>query len=50
MSELLQRVNLHFGFKRKKGEKVDYFTDLFDLLNSDQPLLDGKFVRLAGGH
>jgi hypothetical protein len=50
MSELLQRVNLHFGFKRKKGEKIDYFTDLFDLLNSDQPLLDGKFVRLAGGH
>jgi hypothetical protein len=49
MSELLQRVNLHFGHKLKKGVKVTYFEDLYDLLHSDQPVLEGKFVRLAGG-
>lgn len=48
MSELLQRVNLHFGHKLKKGVKVTYFEDLYDLLHSDQPVLEGKFVRLSG--
>lgn len=49
MSELLQRANLHFGYKHKKGEKCDYFEDLQDLFMEDQPIADGKFVRLGAG-
>jgi hypothetical protein len=27
---------------------ADYFEDIQDVLSCDQPMLDGKFVRLGG--